>query len=177
MYRCEYCLQDFLVKLDACPGCIDRATEKRRAKCAKDRRLRYDPVGQIEDWEFWNVLRLYSCCPCCGKAWASTAMVARDHIVPLSRGGPNEMRNIQPLCQPCNLWKSDHIIHFDRYFPGRCAPLSEDLIAHLPDVIQAESEQLSLMPAEPVDPSLRFPGASPRQLEAITLDLTREAAQ
>ncbi len=30
-----------------------------------------------------------------------------DHIVPLSKGGLNDVTNIQLLCRPCNAWKSD----------------------------------------------------------------------
>lgn len=32
-----------------------------------------------------------------------------DHIIPLSKGGSNTVRNVQLLCQPCNRKKSDSI--------------------------------------------------------------------
>jgi hypothetical protein len=32
-----------------------------------------------------------------------------DHIVPFSRGGSNSVRNLQLLCEPCNLSKSNRI--------------------------------------------------------------------
>lgn len=34
----------------------------------------------------------------------------RDHIIPLSRGGTNDISNIQLLCPPCNITKRDKII-------------------------------------------------------------------
>ncbi|WP_432029252.1 HNH endonuclease [Streptomyces sp. 1222.5] len=37
-------------------------------------------------------------CSICNARPAATA----DHIVPLSRGGTNEMRNLRPACGPCN---------------------------------------------------------------------------
>ncbi|BAC91197.1 glr3256 [Gloeobacter violaceus PCC 7421] len=172
MHRCPHCLQDFLLRTDPCPGCVDLATQRSRAKKAKERRAAYDPVGQVEEWEFWDLLRWYCECPCCGKPWATAGIVARDHIVPVSRGGPNEAKNLQPLCQSCNLWKSDHIIYFDRHFPGRCAPLPEHLLAYLPAIQADPSVQLPLIAPGTVDATLRYPQATPRQLEAITLVLS-----
>lgn len=174
IYHCPSCQQDFLLRLDPCPGCVDRAHEKVRTRKARERRAAYDPVGQIEERQFWDLLRLYSCCPCCRRNWAVVGGIARDHIVPVSRSGPNEMRNIQPLCQECNLWKSDQIIYFDRYFPGRCAPLPEHLRVYLPTDLQ--DAQLSLLACPAIDPSLGFPNASPRQLEMVTLYLSRPSS-
>lgn len=42
--------------------------------------------------------RYGNCCLRCGKKKKLTA----DHVIPLSRGGSNEISNIQPLCKSCN---------------------------------------------------------------------------
>ncbi|AGY59557.1 HNH endonuclease [Gloeobacter kilaueensis] len=172
MYRCPDCYSDFLMRVEPCPGCIDQANRKARAKKAKERRHSYDPNGQIEDWEFWDLLRWYRTCPCCGKNWSAVEMIARDHIVPVSRGGPNEAKNLQPLCQPCNLWKSDRIIYFDRHFAGRCAPLPEYLLPYLRAAAPGVHEQTTFLEAAPLDLRLRYPEATARQLEEITLHLS-----
>jgi len=36
-------------------------------------------------------------------------LFTRDHIVPVSRGGTNELSNIQPMCCECNGRKGDYI--------------------------------------------------------------------
>jgi 5-methylcytosine-specific restriction endonuclease McrA len=50
-------------------------------------------------------------CLCCNKKRRLTP----DHVVPLGKGGSNDISNIQPLCLPCNLKKhnrcTDYRIH------------------------------------------------------------------
>ena len=36
-------------------------------------------------------------------------LFTRDHIVPVSRGGSNDITNIQPMCADCNTRKGDYI--------------------------------------------------------------------
>lgn len=47
-------------------------------------------------------------CLCCGKAERLTP----DHVVPIAKGGSNDISNIQPLCLPCNLRKATKIIDY-----------------------------------------------------------------
>ena len=45
-------------------------------------------------------------CPGCGKR----KRLGPDHIIPLSKGGTDDIGNIQPLCLPCNIAKGNRII-------------------------------------------------------------------
>lgn len=47
-------------------------------------------------------------CLCCGKKSKLTV----DHVVPLSRGGSNDISNIQPLCASCNSKKRTKTIDY-----------------------------------------------------------------
>lgn len=47
-------------------------------------------------------------CLCCGEVKALTV----DHVIPLSKGGTNDISNIQPLCKSCNSSKNAKIIDY-----------------------------------------------------------------
>lgn len=50
----------------------------------------------------------------CLRCHAATRLTV-DHIVPISRGGTNDIGNLQPLCRHCNAAKSDKIINYRRH--------------------------------------------------------------
>jgi len=50
-------------------------------------------------------------CLCCGKVEPEIKL-SPDHVVPLSRGGSNDISNIQPLCLSCNNLKRANTIDF-----------------------------------------------------------------
>lgn len=50
-------------------------------------------------------------CLCCGKH-ESEVVLSVDHIVPISKGGPNVIENIQPLCRLCNCRKNAKTIDY-----------------------------------------------------------------
>ena len=58
----------------------------------------------------WKELceRFYYKCVSCGESKPLTV----DHIVPLSKGGTNDIENIQPLCLSCNSRKHTNTIDF-----------------------------------------------------------------
>jgi hypothetical protein len=101
-------------------------------------------------------------------------------MIPISRGGINTVANLQPLCQDCNLWKSDHLIAFNPQRPGYATALPSRLHAIFQQNPQWQQqkpcpgeEQLvlfSLATPAVLDPS--FPQATPRQLEQSTIQLT-----
>lgn len=49
-------------------------------------------------------------CQMCGAAASSGAVLHIDHITPVSLGGLTNMQNLQTLCEPCNLGKSNRFV-------------------------------------------------------------------
>ncbi len=55
-------------------------------------------------------------CQSCGKTKLETKLTI-DHIIPLARGGQNDISNLQSLCRPCNQQKKHHLdSRFRRHF-------------------------------------------------------------
>ena len=48
-------------------------------------------------------------CGYCGTHF-NTKDLTRDHIQPVSKGGPNTWMNVVTACAPCNKLKSDHLL-------------------------------------------------------------------
>lgn len=63
--------------------------------------------------EEWEQLKksYFNSCPACLKPEPEITLTI-DHILPLSRGGTNYIKNIQPLCLRCNLRKHTKLIFY-----------------------------------------------------------------
>jgi 5-methylcytosine-specific restriction endonuclease McrA len=74
------------------------------------RRARIRKSGGVFTQEQWRDLcaRHDNKCLCCGKVGRMTI----DHVVPLAKGGSNDISNIQPLCLRCNLSKGTKVIDY-----------------------------------------------------------------
>lgn len=65
-----------------------------------------DTDYRAEDWAM--LLDWFGgACLACGAG-----KVTIDHVMPLARGGSNSIRNLQPLCGPCNSRKHMQIIDY-----------------------------------------------------------------
>lgn len=70
---------------------------------APDAAPRREPIPAQVKREVWR--RDGGACVECG----SRELLEFDHIIPVSRGGANTVRNLQLLCERCNRLKSDQI--------------------------------------------------------------------
>lgn len=79
--------------------------EQHRKHCVT-RRARKQGAGGTYTTGQWRALCDWfgSACLRCG----ATGILSVDHVVPVSKGGTNDIGNLQPLCKPCNSTKHDY---------------------------------------------------------------------
>lgn len=82
-------------------------------KYHKRRAILNDNGGSYTEEEWQELCAKYgNMCLWCERKVKLTV----DHIIPISRGGTNDIDNLQPLCRSCNCRKSDRIIDLRRWY-------------------------------------------------------------
>jgi 5-methylcytosine-specific restriction endonuclease McrA len=78
-----------------------------------NRRMRKRQAGGLLSTGQWKQLKAHYAftCLCCGKQEPDIKLSA-DHVIPLAKGGSNDISNIQPLCTVCNARKHTAIIDY-----------------------------------------------------------------
>jgi 5-methylcytosine-specific restriction endonuclease McrA len=80
----------------------------RKRLCEARRRAQMSGSGGTvlpDEWEMMKWVYDFTCPSCLRKE--PLVRLTIDHINPLSRGGKNELINVQPLCVSCNSGKRD----------------------------------------------------------------------
>jgi 5-methylcytosine-specific restriction endonuclease McrA len=92
------------------PGRNKRWLDTRPGKRAEyDHRYRAQKMSNggrftAQEWQELKAHYEYRCL-CCGKQEPLIVLCA-DHVIPIIRGGRNDISNIQPLCKSCNSTKA-----------------------------------------------------------------------
>lgn len=108
--QCYICRPSKFVKGQVAPNY--KGGYENHLKHNRERLSKLKIIGNHTPQE-WNELKVkYNfMCLCC-KQQEPIIQLSRDHIVPISKGGTDDIGNIQPLCRSCNSRKHNKIISY-----------------------------------------------------------------
>lgn len=93
-------------------GGISSNKEYRDWQKNKRNRIKRSNGGSHNLYEWKTLKAQYNwTCPSCKKQEPEIKLTV-DHIIPISKGGSDNIENIQPLCLPCNLRKYTQVVKY-----------------------------------------------------------------
>jgi DNA-directed RNA polymerase subunit RPC12/RpoP len=114
--RCTKCAKKFMIGENAANWRNGIYLNNPRAYKAMKQRMRLaiqkNSGGSFTQEEWEKIKEKYDFrCPSCNNLEPDIKLTV-DHIIPISKGGMNTIKNIQPLCRSCNSKKKDKIVKF-----------------------------------------------------------------
>jgi 5-methylcytosine-specific restriction endonuclease McrA len=91
-------------------------SQTRRARAARKRKRRVDAAGSdltAAQWEL--ILNAWGTCAYCRTPASADAVLQKDCVLPISRGGRYSVDNVVPACRSCNASKcNEEVTHWMR---------------------------------------------------------------